>query len=306
MTDQQPDPRPRSSIADVVSPQQDYLLVRRHTHSRQVGVGEGGRPLVAPDTAADLQPCRSGVVLKAGPYASYEPGTVIAFGNFAMTVLEHETGIPGKSEDVAIGLVASTDVLCRFATEIARDDDERNGERNGETGPEVLPAAPLSLPGARFARAPRGMLLVERSALPGARGRILLAGTYSGSVQSLEATIVDTGDSFEIQGINHAGEQVTDRYFVGSDSLSRAPRVGDLILMSQHSGRPIPFGINRDRVLWSIPPAQIMCFLDHPPATAIHGVPYDYDPRQHYRGPAHGPDALGGVVFDEGDPRGPR
>lgn len=290
-----PPPVPTVSIVDIADPQLDYLLVRRDAHSRQIGVGIGGRAIIAPETAQDLQPCRTGTVLKVGPSAPecYLPGSRIAFGSFAMTVLEKEGEVSGGADEQgAIGLVASTDVLCTFAPIIETD--------CGNGVPEVLPDSPLAVEGVRFARAVNGQILVERSILPNARGKILMPGTYTGQVQSMEARIVDT--NFETPS-----EDASPRFW----GLSFWPVRGDLILLAPQAGRPIPFGRNRDRILYSITPSQILCRItdvDVETLTSSIGrdaVDQASDPRRYISKPEYGPDVLGDV-FDEGDSRAPR
>jgi hypothetical protein len=261
---------PAASLVDLLTPAWEQLLVRRDLHSNTIGVGLGGRPLVAPDTATDIQPCRTGTVLKAGPdaLAQYPPGTRVAFGSFAMMVLGFDSRAPGDGDDGGeVGLVASTEVLCTFASEATA---------------EVLPS-PLSLDGAKYARAPVGRLLVERSLTPVKRGRIIVPGGVVGSIRSLEATVID----------RH--EQVTHR----------CPfHPGDVVLLGTSVGRAVKFGIRGDRVLWAALPGQLLCHMADD-GTHLGGVVDDRDetPRA-YRGAMRLDRSP--AVFDEGDPRGPR
>lgn len=243
-----------------LTPQRDMLLVRRDPKVRQLAGG-----LWAPDNAGELNTVRAGTVLKAGPDAPREyDGARIAF--YAMTVLQDESdssahnGGDGTTGTGAIGLVPSTEVLCTFAA------DE-----------ETLPV-PLDVSGVAYARAPRGGLLVERSTIPSGRGGVLMPGTYTGAIRSMEAAVHDV----------HA-----------LCSLQRP--VGSLLLLASSAGRNIQFGLTDVRVLTVVAPSQVSCLVDE-------SLGFDVQPSSDLRDYVAGstPRLPSDVKWDEGDRRAPR
>jgi hypothetical protein len=251
------------NLSDLLTPAWDLLLVRRDPSNRQIGIGLGGRALVMPDTATDLQPCRSGVILKAGPDALYRPGQRVAFGNYAMTTLaiEGDSGdAPG--DETAVGLLPSTEVLCTWSASEAE-----------------LPR-PLDLDGADLAQAPNGCLLVERSEIPKGRGRILMPGTYTESIRSLEATV---------------------KSIHPSAALAAPFDLGELVLLGSSVGRHVGFGLRADRVLWVAMPQQILGRLAAVPEEGVEAL--DDETPLKFRGRPRPP---ADVKWDEGDARAPR
>lgn len=282
-------------LASMLTPAWDQLLVVRDPHSKQIGVGLGGKAIVAADTSTDFQPLRSGTVLKAGPSAAsrYPTGTRIAFGEYALTTLGFTADVPGDEDGpgAEVGLLTSTEVMCVFAA-----------------SPEVLPR-PLAVEGAQYARATYGAVLVERSTAPVRRGRIIVPGGIAGSIRTLEARVLDVSDSL------HREVDVTPNYAInGVERIlvldeSRCPfSVGDLVLLGPSVGRAIPFGIRQDRVLWSCLPGQILCHIAAPIGQQDAGVTSDDDETPlAYRGRLKPLDGSGeDVQYDEGDRRAPR
>lgn len=258
-------------LVAMVEPTHDFLLIRRDPHSRQIGVGLGGKAIIAAGTAQDFQPCRSGVVLKTGPAVRgvYEIGTRVAYGNFAMTVLELERETRVGEEPIEIGLMPATEILCTFSPEA----DE-----------EALPA-PLAADGAQWARAPYGLILVERSRLPNQRGSILLPGSITSSIRSLEATVID---------IHPAAGAPPNLH------------LGDLVLLHQSVGRAIPFGIRADRTLHTAQAAQIIAILRGAKAGEVPDSLVDEESPLRHRKPIDQSAIERDVVWDEGDARAPR
>lgn len=255
-----------TTVADLVTPAWDYLLVRRDAHSRQIGVGLNGKALIAPEGSADLQTCRSGVVVKSGPSAPYKPGVRVIFGSYAMTVLEVE-GNEGGKDSGALGLLPSTEVLCTIAAS------------------EDLIPRPLAVEGAGFARAPYGFMLARRSTVGSSRGKILLPGSYVDSIRSQEAEIVEVNSS------------IKEQYPAGLPFP-----VGTLVLLAPQAGRPITFGLQSEIILYSITPSQIRAVISQSTAGDIvdDESPLKFSPR-----PTPSLDDLD-PRWDEGDPRAPR
>lgn len=253
-------------IESLIDPAGDRMLVRRDPPSRQLGVGLGGRAIIAADTMQDMQPCRTGVVLKCGPSATYTPGTRVAFGNFALMVLEEEKAENDADGDSAIGLLNSSEVLCSFAA------------------PEEELARPLSVDGIAHARAPYGMMLVERSQIPNKRGAILLPHSYVSSIRSREAAVIDVHPIL--------GAEVAHRY------------LGATVMLHESVGRAIPFGLHKERLLFSISPSQVVAFIRAP----VGEVPDSIGHLQALgdRKPINPADLEQDVAWDEGDRSAPR
>lgn len=320
-------------LASMLTPAWDQLLVVRDPHSKQIGVGIGGRAIVAADTSTDYQPLRSGTVLKAGPNASsrYPTGTRIAFGEYALTTLGFTADVPGDEDGpgAEVGLLTSTEVMCVF-----------------DASPEVLPR-PLAVEGAQYARATYGAVLVERSTAPLKRRRIIVPGGIAGSIRTLEARVVDVSRTLSlcrpdsckacwentatvrVPGALHHTHPLCDRCHAlylehGIDGLHGPHKIrdrlwermnemcpfrrDDLVLLGPSVGRAIPFGIRQDRVLWSCLPGQILCHIAAPAGQQDAGVTSDDEETPlAYRGRLRPMDGSGeDVQYDEGDRRAPR
>lgn len=171
-----------SSIADILTPAWDLLLIRRDPPSKVIGIGLGGGDIISPDTSRDTGRAHTGVILKVGPQAHevFAPGVRVVFGPFSATVLGTITG-----DDRDICILPPGEVICLVTGKY--DEKEQ-----------------LSAGWVEHAQAVPGHLLVERAEKPLVRGRIIIPDGTNAATRSAEVEVVSVGQ--DVQGCFKVGD----------------------------------------------------------------------------------------------------
>jgi hypothetical protein len=211
-----------ASIADILSPEWEGLLVLREPQSMVVGVGLEGKGIIRPDTSRDAIRPRIGKVIKWGPDAPpfyRRKGLRVLFAPMSGTVLGTVGGTGKDEEGRDIVLLPPAEVLCVMSGVENVDD-------------------PLSLNWVDHAIPPPGHLLVERAEKPLLRGRIIIPDGSNAATRSAEAEVVGAARD-------------TSRF-----------AEGDGVLLGGGVGRSIPFGLRGERVFYRCTPRQILGRLE--------------------------------------------
>jgi hypothetical protein len=208
------------TIAQILEPEWNLLLVKRDPVSDVVGVGLEGKPLVVPERYhGGLTRPRTGRILKAGPDAHrrLSPGRRVVFQALSGTPLAM-----GGDRDTL--LLPPMEVLALFPEGL--EDEDLDHELVAKLEP------------------PPGHLLVKRLEVPVRRGRIIIPDGVKVQTRSSEAIVLsagaDAGDRFRSGDHVFLAGTVSRAFSVGLHDDTEVTRVtpgmiqGRLYVQTEH------------------------------------------------------------------------
>lgn len=211
------------SIADALYPEWDNLLVRPDKMPDDLGIqGINGEMLIAAEKYKGRP--RSGIVIAAGPSASYPCGARVLFDSHSTTDL----GQDGSSERIL--LVNSQQIRCWT------DGGEDAGDLLGESWRDHI-------------KPPPGCIIVERAQMPTTRGAIWVPDSYNAATRSSEATVLASDDKQGPIG----GVIGVDKPIGPVNKFSK----GDRVFLAGTTAKHIMLGTRGKVVLWIIRPREI-------------------------------------------------